>query len=284
MMKKMIIKSCAAVLILFFATYAYAEPWNYYLRRSAINKSTLEKPAQFQITLPEDNEDSYAIDLGLSALSPSILYKESLWEFALTGEYHRNTQIEKKQEVLLLGASTLGVIGDITEQPWSILPKSSIDFKHDEISDSESILISLNSSVVYLPFWIGKITGTNLLGFLWQPLIGLEYENIFEAKDDAPTGDILRGYAFFDIAVYPLRTLIQERLELSVIAKVWHDLHESSDLDGDNDSYDLIEYSATYYLDENKHYALALCHFDGENPTTGFQQQKFTQVSFKMKF
>jgi len=236
------------------------------------------------MTLPEEGNDSYAIDIGLSALPPGMLLENSLWDFAVTGEYHRNTQINKEQDSLIISMSALGVLGDITTQPWSILPQTSLKYKNDEVKNTDSILISLDTSAVYLPLELGKIIGPDQLGFLWQPRIGLEYENIFEAKDEGPTGNIIRGYGFMDIALFPLRSELKERLELSIIAKAWYDVSKSTKLDNGDDTHNLIEYSVTYYFDENKHFALSLSHIDGENPTTGFQEQKFSQISLKTKF
>lgn len=283
-MRNIVLFLLCSSFILLDVVNTHCEPWSFKLRRSVIDKNVLAKPAQFEMLSPEKGDNSYVIDVGLNVLPPSQLIGNSLWDFALTGEYHRNTQTEKEQNSLIMSMSILGIVGEENKQPCVILPQASLKYKYNKIENSNSIILSFDTSFLYLPLKLGRIIGWEQLGFLWQPRIGLKYENIFEAKNDGPTGSITEGYGFLDIAIFPLRARFDERLEISSAGKAWRDIYKSSEFESDSDSYYLMEYSVIYYLDEDKHYALSLSYVDGENPTTGFQKQKYSQASFKVKF
>ena len=268
----------------FLCTAASAYPWSVKLRRSIINKNILEKPAQIQATFPDDADDSYSIDAGLNIISPGIKLNESVWEFVATGEWHRNTQTEKEQDSLIFSLSAIGVVGDISEKRWCLLPQGSLKYKNDRIKVNESILISIDSGAVFLPINLGKIVGPNELGFLWQPRIGLEYENIIEAKNENATGDVFRAFGAIDVAFYPWRNTLGERLVVSAIIKYWLEFSEDEAIDDGKNNYTFRKYSLRYYLNKKKNYAIAIERVDGSNPTESLTEQKFTQIAFQVKF
>jgi len=69
-----------------------------------------------------------------------------------------------------------------------------------------------------------------------------------------------------------------------VEAKAWYDIDKSDALDTADESKNSLEYSLMYYIDKEKHFAISISYFDGENPTIGLQKQEYSQLSLNIRF
>lgn len=282
-------------IVLFFCLFSVnsllfsaIQPFSFHLRRSVVDKNVYEKPAQLLINWPDDGDNHYMIDIGMNAILFSFGQNgdnsNSLWELGLFAEYHRNsiTDEDKQQNTFLTGITLLGVIGDITVKKWSLVPQASIKYKNDVKSSKKSFVTSADIGLISLPLKIGVILGPSAIGFLWQPRIGIEFEKVFQAPEDKPTGQVFRLFSSLDIVIYPAQEILKKKLELALSYNYWRDFAESDSIDSGRDNHDLVRISLRYYL--NKNVAVALERIDGENPLEGFVEQKYVQLAFQLKF
>jgi hypothetical protein len=279
--------SLTALLIGLFALSAvdaYSEPVSFKLRRTLLDKNTIEKPAQFQLTWPDNGDASYTVDAGINVSFSAALNGDTLWEPIAAVEYHRNNQIAKEQNTIIGSLSLLGVIGDISTSDTAWLPQFTIKYKSDEVRNSKSFVGTADISLVNKTLPIGKIFGSDDIGFIWQPRAGLEYENIFDANSGSNTGNILRGTGSLEFAVYPARKALDQRLELAASYQYWNDLSRSSALNNGDTGHTLFRCSAKYFLNQNRNYAIALEHLDGENPVENLVKQRYNQFAFQVMF
>jgi len=263
---------------------AFSEPVSISLRRTLTDKNTIDKPAQFQITWPNNGDASYTVDAGINVSFNATLHGDTLWEPVAAVEYHRNNQIAREQNTFIGSLSLLGVIGDITNSNTSWLPQFAIKYKSDDVRNNKSFLGTADISLVNKTLPIGKIFGSDDIGLIWQPRAGLEYENIFEANSGTTKGNVLRGKGMIELAVYPARKALDQRLELTASYQYWNDLSSSSALNNGDPVHTLLRYSAKYYLNQNRNYAIALEHLDGENPSENLSRQRYNQFAFQIIF
>jgi hypothetical protein len=253
------------------------------IRRSVIDKNIVEKPAELFFQSPEDGKDVYSVDAGLSIdLTPAESVDHLL--LAPTLEYHRQTQTDKEQDTLQAGLTAIYLWGDVTESA-ALFSQASAKYKKDGVKNTEGAQISLDLTPVAPDLLIGRIS-TSCPPVTWQPALGVEVEDVAQAKDEDPTGTITRGKASVEVGLYPFddRFGRNKQLELLVSFTHWQDANESGGLDNGDDTHELFKASATYYINADRNVGLGIEFKKGENPSEGMADQELTQVSVKIKY
>ncbi len=194
------------------------------LRHSAVDKNAVEKPAQFLITLPDEGESSYAINAAVSMSHAVLLIGNSLWDFSVAAEYHRNNQTDKEQNSAIASAGFLGVVVFDTNNSFGVLPQLTSRFKRDQVKHQSSLGAVLDLDLLWPNAAIGQIVRLapcRALGVLWQPRAGLDFESVFTSPGDTLNGTVLRLYGGVELALYPLPGEAGEYVELYASIEGW---------------------------------------------------------------
>ena len=93
----------------------------------------------------------------------------------------------------------------------------------------------------------------------------------------------MRGILRGGILVKPFARDIASRLQFGLSAKYWNELSQSGNFDDGDDSFDNVEVYINYYLDDEHRFGLGLTYFDGDNPTDGLLDQRYTQFGIVVK-
>lgn len=269
----------------------FAESKNTYewsLQQHSRDKNLTNKPAIIQYTNPDSGDSSYAIH---ASLQGTLIPEKGNWEYSIATEWHKNTLTKKEQDTQSLSLSAEGSWGDITKG-WAIIPDMSLAYKKDRINDTESSLLILETGYIYGKAGINKLIGFSQLQWYWSPVLALEEEYVFEAKDNGPTGNIIRAFGQLTVQIYPwFKSLDNGRLSMYASYSYWQDLSEDSEIDDGNDNHDLIKYGLSWRLTKKlkpneKKIAvfLSLDRVDGENPRTNQPDQKYTMISIGFQY
>ena len=245
------------------------------LRAHSSDKNKIGKPATVQY-VDADSEDSYSIDAALTYL---FLSSASETDWSLGIEAHKDTLIDKEQDTLefYVSADRQWLSKKANTLSMAITPK----YQRNGEKDSESFLLISE-------FW-GSVDSLRLNGFgpgdsywYWAPTFGIEYENVLEDDDDQE-GDLFRIYGQMEVAGW----IIKDELSFSLSHSVWRDVSKDDDLGIADDTHELSEASIKYSLGETKsggEFSIAVDWLNGENPRTKKQDQRYTRLSFGVKF
>lgn len=287
-MKRIILPSLLIILIPLSASFYAAESdkdknFKIRLRRSGIDKNKIEEPAQIQYTKPDKGDSSCLVDAGLTISYVPDSLSHLLDTSGLLIEYHRNTQIEKEQNTLKCGLKCIGIFGDIS-RGFAHYVHANLNFKREKVKDWKSGEILLRYTPIITILNIDQIKGPEWIKMVWRPTLGLDYENVYDAPNNGVKGNVLRGVGEVVLELYPFATKMDHRLVISVLIAYWHDVSKSEGFNNTDDSHPLFNAGISYYLDPGKHVAIGVNYVNGENPTEGLKEQKYTQVGIKIKF
>lgn len=248
------------------------------LRQSVVDKNVVEKPAQIQILFPRNAPTSYAVDAGLTVnVISSNSSLVSRLQLGPSFELHRNNQTDKPQATFVGGATALYFLGNHVNQ-------GTLAYKTDKIKHTSTWQASGKYTPLVPRLADGLIRGPDWLKFVWQPTVGLEYDNIVKTQQSRPTGTTYRGYASVDTGVYPAAVKLDEKLIWATSYSYWKDLSESSALDDAHDRHQLLKSSLTMYIDSMKHVGVGFDYVRGEDPSKGLASQTYGLLSLKIKF
>lgn len=236
------------------------------LSYSAIDKNQIETPAGLFYSKPTNKEPTYSINAALA-----LKYRPIPINFV--AEYHANTAIEKKQDLLKIGGSFKKIFGDYH------FFFSQISFKKDKEKGTKSLEALIRYTPIILS--IDKKQGFSWLEWVWRPVIGFDYENLFGAQK----GVSLRGYIGLDFCLYPLgKTIFKGKYlqEFCFSYSNWRDFEK--DIVQQHRNYRLFAFSALQYLDSSKNYGIGINYSDGESPLEGLEKQKFWKILVIIKF
>lgn len=156
-----------------------------------------EEPAQFQITIPKTDSSSWLINIGISV---AIKSKSANWLSKLTGEYHKNTLTDEKQNNVLVGYKAL----------WLFSGKNTLDhFIEGDLKyvyDGELIKHSVASNILYTfltnnGMWNRtKYNSDNSQSMRLSLHGGIQMQHTFQAKTSQSKGFIARPV--FNFALY----------------------------------------------------------------------------------
>jgi hypothetical protein len=261
---------------------AVAGDWKFSLRRSLVDRNAILLPASLQITLPEDGASSYAVDIGAS-VSRTFLGSD-LWTFVAGGEVHRNNQSLRQQDLTSGSLALLGQIGELGGSATAWFPQLTMSFRRDGVFGTKSLVPAASLTAAGSPLRIGRVLGPPNLGILWQPWVGLEYQDVVSAPTGQSTGHVGRAFGNVAVAVYPGFQSLGARLEIVSSITASRDVAKSSVFDTGRDNHVLRTVAVNYFFDPDKHYALGFSWINGENPSEGLREQRFKQIAFKVLY
>ena len=257
------------------------------LRHSAYNKAGIPKPASFQYTSPRSDDDSYAIDLGVTLLP----WTEKDYVLGPKFEFHRNTLLDKEQDVLrsgLAGGHSWGRPAanahDDPSSSWWAWLDSSADLKHDRVEDTRSYQVSATLMPLHSDLALGAARDLFRIGLpvLFDLEFGLEYEDIYDSTK-VQRGSVSRGTIVAGALFYPWAARLNNRLQFAISAQHWTELGQSGHFDDSSTRFRNLGLSLNYYLTEKQNIAISLSHVNGENPSSGLPDQVFTRVGLLVK-
>jgi len=264
--------------------------WDLQLHQHSQDTNFLYKPALFMYTNPKDSNSSYQIDMALSVV---YLPGNSDLEIKAGYEIHKNTLIEKTQdsESINIVASTYTNHSNCSDNICTdnVNSSVSINFVKDNTKHTESILTIFEATGINTKLHMNHITAS--FPFYWAPVIGLEYENIIESKDNK-TGSLGRLYGHLEMGLYPFFNELKGRLLLSTSYSYWVDFNKDKKLQITDDRHILRNAKLSYDLTPkgNKIYGkdidiiLELSWVNGEDPRNKKEKQEYTQFGLGIKF
>jgi len=258
-----------------------ASSWEVHLQQSISDKNSATKPAAFQLTFPGKGENSYAVDLGLTALRPSD-FGRAQWDWGVAAEYHHNTLLDRKQDTREIGFTALGEYGDPATIAW--LPQVIAKYKYDGVKSTGSLVPSASMTLTNFASAIGFAKGGPGFKFFWQPTLGVELEDGVKAPSAKPTGQVSRAFGHLEAALYPAAELLKNRLEIVPGVTLWQDFAKSKQLGIARDRHVLRTISVNYYLGSDQMFSLGLDYVNGEDPSQGLPEQRYTRIAFKVAY
>lgn len=258
-----------------------------HVTRSLTDKNVASKPAQLQVTMPKDQDRSYAVDFGLGYTHTTSKTERRQTDLTLGAEYHRNTLADKKQDTTLVSLALEKQLGNFvpdkgTPDDTVYFPTLAAKYKKDRIKGTQSIMPILSATLASKPLRIGTVNGSSV-GWIWQPTLGTEWERVYRAANNAPTGSTGRLWGSLDLDVFPLFRRSGSQLDLALTGRIWYDASQSRALDTGRDRHYLRKATLTYFIDKDQHFGIGLDRVSGENPSEGQPNQHYTQLSLKLK-
>jgi hypothetical protein len=247
------------------------------------------QPAFLQLTFPDEGEKSLVLGLGLKY----DVVPNGLMDLGFFAEYSRNTQKDKEQDVLKAGMAMEWQIFKLGQKYLSHSPIliAKINYKRDGIKDTGS----LQGALAYTHVFKGRgdrfgfpLPNTTflpkVLAFTYSPLLGLEYEKIYNSGAGGLKGDVLRGYFQLEAALYPLAKKWKRKLELELTYIYRRDITNS--ISEMNRTYKLLKTGISWYILTIKKMwwtGIGLTYVNGEDPSIGLEKQKYLQIGLKLK-
>lgn len=177
-----------ALLIIANITQAFSQ--NFKIRQSMETAEQRQEPAQFQVTFPKNADASWLVNVGASL---AIKTNSTSFLSKLSGEYHKNTLTEKKQNNLNIGYGYTWLIGG-KKLLW--FSTGDAKYVYDEIKKKSSIASNIlftfyrdGSKLNWNTYTISKNARSSLFLSLFA---GTQLQQIFQAKNDSAEGFILR--------------------------------------------------------------------------------------------
>lgn len=269
----------------------FADGFDWKLRQHSRDKNLISEPALINYTKPSDKPSSTATDF---AIATTFLPENLNWEYSLSFEKHKNTLVSKPQNVEALVMAVEGSFGNV-ERGYSFVPEISLAYKIDKQNDSESVLAIAELTGIYGKYGINFLMGNDKLKWTWSPTIGMEYDNIVDARDDSENdqnsdglnGSVGRLYTDIDITFYPFFAKLDSgRLSVSLSFSNWSDFSESNLIDDGKDSHSLQSHSIKWQLNKTPPEGekritttLSLKWLDGEDPRNNKADQTYHGIS-----
>lgn len=265
-----------------------SEDFEFTLRQDGKDKNLLDKPANVTYVDPDEGRSSYNVN---AALKGTYAPTGTNWEYGLTLEAHKNTLINKEQDIVIFDINSEGSWGNL-ESGYRIRPDFSIGLKSDQESDAESVQAIAELAFFYGKLGINKALGGDNFRWYWAPTFALEYEDI-SGEGDNPDGDVGRFYSDIDLVFYPFfKKTDGGRLSVQLSYSNWQDFSEDSRIDDGDDSHELASLSINWQLrkspekGEPHHFipSIGIVWLDGEDPRNNLPEQDFTQITFGLLY
>jgi hypothetical protein len=282
-------------LLVGFKSFAQIDTVYFSVSKSFQSAKDKSKPAELNVTWPEDGVDSYSIDGALGVNFELADYSSIISSI----EWHKNNLIEKEQDNLSLGldfTTILNPLGDL---------KNSLTIGAKYNNNKIEKLKSMRVRGLFMPLIklapkkdIFKIL-TPLTGNKWGIFKGkvslthnisgaLEYSNDFKAENALLNGSIARVYYSYQLKLYLFAKAKDPKNE-----RVYFDFNYegrtefSNTTETDTDEYiSYIEYGVSYVLakrNDKDVISMRLARVEGENPWTGLKNQEFWKLTFTLK-
>ena len=244
-----------------------------------------EEPAQVQFTIPKKDTSSWLINLGVSV---KISSESSSLISKLTGEYHKNTLTDKKQDNLSLGYTYSYFLNPKAENlKWFFAGDAkyvydAIGIKHAIASNLLFTFLNENGKIRWDQFSFFNKKKQSLFVSLFA---GSQIQETFKAKSDSSEGFILRPlYTFttsYNINSNEDKVTPQPRVRFSLSYTGRYDLANSTD-NSENYTYLLKTGAELFFAYKPVRVSLG-CSFNyGSDPVQGLPKQQFWLISLNV--
>lgn len=271
--------------------------------QSSDNTFTKGEPAQFIATYPETTNDSIKNTIAVNGFVSIGLIEARNLSLSVTGEWQKNTLIEKEQDVRQYGIDAQFIIqlkkdnsGDIMPiNIWDLYTTLSVKSNDDRVKEEKGVVAVLGFYTDFPKDWQRKLNffrpgryhpaqGTPLS--LWLQTkhthnIGLDYLSAHK---------LLMTNLSFNLELYPFSGYLYEIFKKYNIiqvkgAVVQRDKITSKDSDIDAGTYLTYGLAFNYNFDDDGKQAISIGYdvIDGANPMKGLENQKYAQLALKLK-
>jgi hypothetical protein len=285
------------------------------IKQSFADKNGATKPAQFSITWPEEGEKTAQVDLGVNVSFILADYdRDEYTELTVTGERHYNNTVDKEQDSILGTVALLRTfnVGETRTGEWELYPQLKATYKNDRTKGTDSFIGAALLELEWLAPWgvdgcsgskdrrgwdkfrlgsdlITHCNANHIEDFAIQitPQLGVQYEDVYDAPEEEPTGSTWRNFGSVSVNMYPWWGRLnnndrQQAVVLTTSYSYWGDFSEDAAIDTDTDTHTLFKASVAYYFiysqEEGLSAGLALEYVDGEDPEKGFVEQSYTKL------
>jgi hypothetical protein len=263
-------------------------PWDLSLRESVLDQNRFGNPASISYTNAQGGTRSYAIDAGLS-LSHAINEWSSdrgQWDYAITAEDHKNTQLKKEMDTRAYSASLLGVVplgqavsSGIDLYNRHIYPTFSLTSKDGRLKGAKSVLATAKSGMDDRSLCIGFYCALwKDIKATWIPELGLQTERS-ESSANSPAGTIVRTYEGVRVEIWPW----WQKVQVGILGRSWYDISRSATIDAGTKYHKYRNPYVAYRIweDGKNSVDLRFDYVSGENPESGLQDQTYRQLGLK---
>lgn len=316
---KKYIQHCVLCAFLFSAN-SYSQDFfswdNFKIRKTFESKTDDDNnPAIFSITMPKDKDDFLLVNAGIGYeynKNNSTHFKNSISAFFV---FNQNNQIDKEQLNHKIGmASTQTFDFDSNE---SLFGTQALQYLNDINKKSKSLLAT--------SYWqyLNKKNDIKIGGYAQSPkrclfnvnpIVGVEYQNIYKAADALSEGFALRGYfnlganflikkrTFIDVETVQIKIYESGKASDTLITPSSKELSKEFWKKGlelklnyagrytiDDDLQDYSDYMKLYtaelvaYPFKSENITFGISYNKGENPIDGLGKQEFWLFAFKFK-
>lgn len=258
------------------------------LAQSFQSRPEKDKAATLNLVFPKDTVSSQNFSF---AIGYNVLPENGSVSLKPFYEWQKNTLAAKKQNTVLTGLNFQGFLLNQLRGP-SIYSIAAVNYKNDRIKSSKGTQASLyltpifparNGKFIFLP---DAVMHSKAIEAVYNVYGGAEYENRRQAKDDTQNGTLFRWYGRITGFFYPLPDMLRKRIEIIPdysIRSAWAN-HTTSEANTNR----LWKLTANFILlsKEQSKFAdikIGYDYVNGADPTTGFEKQQISMVSFKIK-
>lgn len=244
-----------------------------------------------QLTFSKEKENFYQVDIAfrLNVVPEDLLSRVEIGPFF---EHHRNTQIDKEQDVLKAGASLDINFGDLSKQSWIPVLMGKANYMADGVKNSDSfqgnvIVTALFRGKKLDPkyFWVPNIA-VRLAGFefTYEPSFGLEYQFTDKSGAEPSDGSVVRFLGQIKGVLHPFAVQLKKRLALSAGFDRRILVSDSQNLEDNSTLFKAAAEIILFGTGSSKRRAgVSLTFVKGQDPSNGFQNQEFTNIAFTLK-
>ena len=111
---------------------------------------------------------------------------------------------------------------------------------------------------------------------------GLEYEDVFKSSSGVD-GNTLRATARGGVILFPLFAKVKTQFQLGMSLQYWDELNSSGSFDDMNDDFTNWSVYANYFFNSKETIGLGVTYVDGDDPSKGLLDQKYTQVGLVIR-
>ena len=253
------------------------------VRESFTDVFTVDTGAQFGTAFRDSKLDGGIFHGGMKIdlIDPKSEFSRGI-SIGPTVELHRNGNSATKELTFMVGANAVALYGDPKDIGHRLLLTG--EYKNNRVNHREGSQVTFRYALESGAIGLGEAAGSPQMGFSWQPVVGLEWENRARASQGDQTGRTMRAYTGMKVTLLPGQAALDKRVELSGAYEFWSDFFETSRIIDHDDKHDMIKASLTVYLDRTRHFGLSADYVHGEDPTKGLSYQAFGAFSVRVRF
>lgn len=295
-------------LFLFIANISYSQleiEWsgfdNFSIRNSFQTTKNASLPAELNISLPKDDEQSYLVNLGISYgimmknldTSSSFPGRHNL---STTFEWHRNSLSRNEQNYLSCGLLSEWTVLNTINQKVKISPHviTKFAFNNNALNNAKSLsfyqyytLFGYNPDTVkkgalyyILPqdMFIGD---SNFFYYNYYLFCGFEYNNFINVEDGFNKGSYGTLLGMFTFILRPFPSLLNRKLELQVDYAYRQNIFDNVEIIKINR---IFVFNANYiFVEKPVNIQFGVSYTKGDDPTITLYNQDIWKLALKVK-